>query len=326
MPKYSIIVPVYKSEKTIKKCVDSILHQQYSDFELILIDDCSPDNCLTICQDYQIADERVMVIHQEINKGVSAARNAGFDAAKGEYILFVDSDDFVAENYLLTIDKFFGNKDLLVFGHYDYITDSNGILAETKKSSMCCAADNEDESAWYILFMKSFFASPCNKVYLKKLIGDIRFDESCVCYEDYIFNLKYCENISSFSVIEEPLYYYRQIPAINHVSKRQWGERFAISRKVAEATTSFIQLHNNEKDIKKLNAYPYGAFLVEVRAAAFESDRSEISASKKAVHDEYFSKTVLDMRRSGKRIWVLNLLIRLKLFGIAAIWLRKELL
>ena len=94
MPELSIIVPVYKVEKYLPKCIDSILAQTFTDFELILIDDGSPDRCGEICDEYAIKDERIVVIHQ-VNRGVSAARNAGLDAAKGEYIGFVDSDDWI---------------------------------------------------------------------------------------------------------------------------------------------------------------------------------------------------------------------------------------
>lgn len=94
MPELSIIVPVYKVEQYLHKCLDSILSQTFTDFELILIDDGSPDRCGEICDEYAAKDDRIIVIHQK-NRGVSAARNAGLDIARGEYIGFVDSDDWI---------------------------------------------------------------------------------------------------------------------------------------------------------------------------------------------------------------------------------------
>lgn len=94
MPTISVIVPVYKVEKYIHRCVDSILGQTYADFELILVDDGSPDNCGAICDEYAAKDSRVVVIHQE-NGGLSAARNAGLRVSRGRYIAFVDSDDCI---------------------------------------------------------------------------------------------------------------------------------------------------------------------------------------------------------------------------------------
>ena len=92
MPRLSIIVPVYKVEKYIHKCVDSILNQTFTDYELILVDDGSPDNCGKICDEYAKKDSRVKVIHKK-NGGQSSARNKGLDHAKGNYISFIDSDD-----------------------------------------------------------------------------------------------------------------------------------------------------------------------------------------------------------------------------------------
>lgn len=97
MPEISIIVPVYKVEEYLPRCIDSILAQSFTDFELILVDDGSPDNCGTICDEYANKDKRIIVIHKE-NGGLSDARNAGLDIAKGKYIGFVDSDDWIESN------------------------------------------------------------------------------------------------------------------------------------------------------------------------------------------------------------------------------------
>ena len=94
MPQISVIVPVYKVEQYLKRCVDSILHQTFSDLEVILVDDGSPDNCPAMCDELAKADKRIRVIHKE-NGGLSSARNAGMKIAQGKYIGFVDSDDDV---------------------------------------------------------------------------------------------------------------------------------------------------------------------------------------------------------------------------------------
>lgn len=99
MCEISIIVPIYKVERYLKRCVDSILNQTFTDFELILVDDGSPDNCGRICDEYAEKDNRIYVIHKE-NGGLSDARNAGLDYATGQYIIFVDSDDFVEPDLL----------------------------------------------------------------------------------------------------------------------------------------------------------------------------------------------------------------------------------
>lgn len=98
-PLVCVVVPIYKTEKYISKCVDSILSQTYTNLEVVLVDDGSPDRCGAICDEYAARDSRVKVIHKE-NEGVSVARNAGIDAAKGEYVAFVDSDDYVMPSYI----------------------------------------------------------------------------------------------------------------------------------------------------------------------------------------------------------------------------------
>ncbi len=247
MPKFSVIVPVYNAEKYIKQCVCSLVNQQYGNYEIILVNDCSTDTSLELCNSFARQYTNVVVINQPQNKGVSAARNKGIEVAKGDYILFVDSDDFVSEDYFETLETLiveeydlisFGNYDYLIdgdgstetklsdmnydvscndtspwnklflkieeydlisFGNYDYLIDGDGST-ETKLSDMNYDVSCNDTSPWNKLFLKTFFASPWNKLFLKKTLlhYNIRFDESCVCYEDYLFNVEYCKHISTF--------------------------------------------------------------------------------------------------------------------------------
>lgn len=111
-PLVSVIVPVYKTEKFIHRCIDSVLNQTYSNWEMILVDDGSPDACGQICDSYAEKDGRIHVIHQE-NQGLSAARNAGIKICKGEWIYFLDSDDFIVEDALEKM-IFFQNQGLMI--------------------------------------------------------------------------------------------------------------------------------------------------------------------------------------------------------------------
>ena len=95
--KVSIVIPIYKAEKYLRTCIDSVLGQTYKDLEVILVDDASPDRCGEICEEYAKKDSRVRVIHKE-NEGVSKARNAGLAIATGDFVQFVDSDDYLAED------------------------------------------------------------------------------------------------------------------------------------------------------------------------------------------------------------------------------------
>ena len=118
VPYFSVIVPIYKVEAYLRPCIDSILAQTFPDFELILVDDGSPDGCPVICDEYAGKDGRITVIHQE-NGGLIAAREAGLGIARAEYVCFVDSDDYVAENWLETIHGYAeanGRPDMLLYG------------------------------------------------------------------------------------------------------------------------------------------------------------------------------------------------------------------
>lgn len=322
MPKYSVIIPVYNVKKTIQRCIESLLNQPYEDFELILVDDCSSDGSLDTCKQYQSAGGKVIVLHQESNRGVSSARNRGLDSAIGEYVLFVDSDDFVAKNYFQTIDEFTGKYDLIEFGHFDYVTDSDGKTLEVKKSPLCSLTESGTELDWNNLLMKSFFASPCNKVFKRNLIGDLRFDEACVCYEDYLFNLHYCEKIHTFFVTDIPLYYYQQIQTVNHVSKRKWGKRFEISHKVADATLAFAEQHAKQDMKKYICCYPYGAFLIELRAAKANPMDYPI-AKRELLRDEKFLEVTQAVYPKGKLISLLVFSMRRKLYSLGSIILEK---
>lgn len=135
MIRFSIIVPIYKVERYLKTCIDSILTQTFSDFEVILVDDGSPDLCGKICNDYAENDLRIKVLHKA-NGGLSSARNAGLDIAIGEYIIFIDSDDFWDDNTALeNINKNLTETkaDLLIFPAKRYYEDKN------KVSSLHCS-------------------------------------------------------------------------------------------------------------------------------------------------------------------------------------------
>lgn len=113
MPHISIIIPVYNAEATLNKCVDSVLGQQFPDFEVILVDDGSKDRSLQICEEYARRDSRVTVIHKE-NGGVSSARNAALEIAKGERILFLDADDYLDKSFFNGVKE--STEDLLIRG------------------------------------------------------------------------------------------------------------------------------------------------------------------------------------------------------------------
>lgn len=130
MPKVSIIVPVYKVESTLNRCVVSIRKQTLEDIEIILVDDGSPDNCPRMCDDLAIIDERIKVIHKT-NGGLGYARNSGIEIASGEYIAFIDSDDFIEPNMMQRLYDFARKKNCdVVYGGYNIIREGKKLVKE----------------------------------------------------------------------------------------------------------------------------------------------------------------------------------------------------
>lgn len=208
MPEISIIVPVYKVEQYLHRCVRSILNQSFSDFELILVDDGSPDNCGAICDSYAAEDHRVRVIHKN-NSGVSAARNAGLDIAVGKYIMFCDSDDYVAENWCETMYQAAEQYPDALIVHNGWTEEPCGenrhfidpdILSDYAPT----------EITYYECFRKGLSGAVWNKIFDKRIIQarHLRFDEKRQLGEDVIFHTEYMRFVSSIIYIQHPLYYY----------------------------------------------------------------------------------------------------------------------
>ena len=206
MPKLSIIVPVYKVEQYINKCIDSILNQTFTDFELILVDDGSPDNCGKICDEYAQKDKRVRVIHKE-NGGVSSARNLGIDEVKGEYIGFVDSDDFIDANMYQEMLDFLEVNDLDIV-----CTDTYVVHGDRKKFRPRYLEDKIFENGTAITenLNGNLDNAVWNKIYKKKMIADIRFPLNRR-FEDVATVYKWIFNARKVGYLSKPHYYYRKL-------------------------------------------------------------------------------------------------------------------
>ncbi len=199
MPKVSIIVPVYKVEPYIHQCVDSVLNQSFTDFELILVDDGSPDNCGAICDEYAAQDSRVSVVHLE-NGGQGRARNIAMGLTNGEYTIFLDSDDYWLPQTLevLCAEAEKNQTQLLIFGYTEFVdglerqTDynrgrliaQNGIV-KTGAESLKCALESRE-----------YFPGPVSRLYRTDYLREkgIRFDEGIIhedvnfCFLTYLYS------------------------------------------------------------------------------------------------------------------------------------------
>ena len=186
MPKVSVVVPVYNAEKTLRQCVDSILCQDSRDFELLLIDDGSKDSSAAICDEYSGQDERVLVFHKP-NGGVSSARNLGLDNAQGQWITFVDSDDYITNDFFDGIDR--NENDLLIV---PYIWSRNGNDSKDERLSQFDIVEKKEMKFFLYYFLTTaIFRGPCAKFYKRELLEGIRFDESMKVAEDACFVHQY---------------------------------------------------------------------------------------------------------------------------------------
>lgn len=218
MPQISIIVPVYKVEQYLHRCVDSILNQTFTDFELILVDDGSPDKSGQICDDYAENDSRIIVIHQA-NQGAATARNNGIKTAHGEYIGFVDSDDYISKNHFeyLVNTAIRENTDI-VMCNYNFV-DQNGNITRMSHGFDTGTVFGRDEIE-NILYKNIFnnentvgYFSLWNKVFRKDFVTDnnILIDKNMSFGEDMIFIMdcfRFCKNIA---FTENAGYYYEML-------------------------------------------------------------------------------------------------------------------
>lgn len=198
---FSVIIPVYNAEKTIHRCLDSLLKQHDGKAEIILVNDGSIDRSAEICLDYASKYECIVYIEQE-NAGASSARNAGLSAATGEYITFVDSDDYVADGYFEALEKF--NDDLIVFS-YQAIR-SHEVVCYTFPDHLL----NADSNLKVILgVIKSRIAGPCNKRFKRSVIeeNELVFKKDLIIGEDFIFGLEYMLSCKSSQIMSQPLYW-----------------------------------------------------------------------------------------------------------------------
>lgn len=202
----SVVVPVYNAEDNISNCIKSVLNQTYRDFELILINDGSTDDTEKIINYFLEKDERIKVISRE-NKGVSFTRNEGIALSKGEYITFLDSDDYIDNSFLSSFVKEMEctNPDLVVTG-YNKIEGDN----VTKNIPAINGSYSIDElGCVYKDIFKMAILNPCwNKMYKSQYVKDIKFPEDMSLGEDLIFNLRYIKNIDSIAFLDKANYFY----------------------------------------------------------------------------------------------------------------------
>lgn len=208
----SIIVPVYKTKKYLDKCVSSLIEQTYSDIEIILVDDGSPDECGLMCDEWTKKDERIKVVHRK-NGGLSAARNSGMEIAKGDYISFIDSDDYIDENmFLMLMSAVKANNADIAECAYIKVGESEDEELKARQN----AEKSEEvlvfsayEAMEELIYERNIHQVVWNKVYSKKAIDNLKFREGKI-NEDEFFTYKVVGNSEKVISLKAQLYFYVQ--------------------------------------------------------------------------------------------------------------------
>mgnify|MGYP000773171516 FL=1 len=253
-PKISVIVPVYKTEGLLDRCVESIVGQTYKNLEIILVDDGSPDNCPAMCDEWAEKDSRIRVIHKE-NGGVSSARNAALDIATGDYIGFVDSDDWIEpEMYSSLIQKISESGKNIALCSY-YAVEISGERYECR-----CVVDKEvlDKDDYFrFIVLGGDGGYIWNRLYDADILKEVRFDEDIWYSEDLLFNFKTAQKSNGAAILDKIEY--------NYVQKRIKEQAWVMNDHSFDSMTAFEIM----RVIKDIPEDVYDCCLRGYAAAAF---------------------------------------------------------
>lgn len=203
-PKFSIIIPVYNAEEYLGRCMDSILVQSFNNFEVLLIDDGSKDHSGAICDEYGKQDERVKVLHK-VNGGVSSARNLGLDHVRGEWVTFVDADDYISSDYFNGIQN--EAYDLIIGQSKNF--DASGKCWNVDKLPVGCVSGKIQRQTFLSKHLVAqIMRTPWGKFFRRSLMAGLRFDEKLQIGEDTTFVFQYLSRCKTILVVDTFVYYY----------------------------------------------------------------------------------------------------------------------
>ena len=202
--KLSVIIPVYRVEATLDRCVESVLNQSFTELEVILVDDGSPDHCSELCDLWATKDSRITVIHQR-NGGLSAARNAGIDRAQGDYLTFIDSDDYIGEGTLEAVMSHTGDNDLLEYPAWVFYGSERQHLQSFDEKVYT------DVNRYWLEARAYEHCYAWNKIYRRRLFDGIRFPEGRVFEDVYTLPLL-LKQARQVATIGQGRYYYCDNP------------------------------------------------------------------------------------------------------------------
>ena len=310
MKKISIIVPVYNTEKYLPRCIESILNQTYKNIEVILVNDGSTDKSGQICDQYFISDDRITVVHKK-NTGVSDSRNQGIRVSNGDYLQFVDSDDYIDEDMteilLQTIEQ--TKVDLVICGikSVENIT-GKCILNNYPKNEMNISVEYF-KKIYYNLYICSYINSPCNKLYSANIIkyNNILFDTKFNLGEDLLFNLEVIKKCNKFSILSACLYNYERYDDI-HLTNKFREDIYNIQKILFKNVINLYTRRDKEKYSEQLNNFEteYCKTLIDIVISIatnyeFKYICACIAAMKNVRKDEVLNRKINSLKLNFKQ-------------------------
>lgn len=242
--KFSVIVPVYGVEKYLDACVQSVLDQTFGDFELILVDDCSPDGCPAMCDAWAQKDPRIRVIHKEVNEGLGFARNTGMASAMGAHILFLDSDDTVVPELLEVCAEAVADADILTFGVAFCHENREGMVTSKRvqiPQRSYGATPKEKAEIFAMLNREKIFQYAWNKIYSREFLLSCgtKFEKTKLI-EDFLFNIEVFTHARRISAVDRQFYNYRK-PVHETLASRYSPEFFELCKRKFMLEQQFLR-------------------------------------------------------------------------------------
>lgn len=324
-PIFSIIIPVYNTEKYILRCLESVNNQTYQNFEVIIIDDGSTDNSKLIVENY-IKDKNTFTLESISNHGVSYARNIGINKASGKYITFLDSDDILSTKFLSYCYNFISDNkvDLLQTSIKEFLRENEILDCPSNKDNKSNKINNIDaiESLLSGINNNSIIPGPVAKIYSNEIIkhNRIKFNEEFNMFEDGIFNIEYLQHCNNIYISNYETYYYRK-SNIDSLTKKCDSNRLNQKIKQINYINSII-----DKNIDKKSIYIFSfCTIISVFQGFIYHKKSKLDYShrikeikkilkEEKIHDAISALTIFDVKSIYKKI--LLILIKIKLFYV----------